>query len=60
MGLLEGLVVREPGPDVDGAIVELHGEKNMAATEIVSGQLADNLSHVAAEVQLILDGVEDE
>ena len=58
LGRLEGITVREPATDADGAIVELHGEESMAATEIVSDELVDELSHMAAEVQLVLEEVD--
>ena len=60
LGQLEGLKVREPATDADGAIVEFHGGENMAATEIASEELVDELSHMAAEVQLVLDEVGDD
>jgi len=60
LGQLEGLKVREPAADADGAIVEFHGGENMAATQIDSDELVDELSHMAAEVQLVLGEVEDE
>jgi hypothetical protein len=59
LGQLEGISVREPGPDADGAIVELHGSEDMAAAEIENERFVDKLSDLAAEVQLILDGVDD-
>jgi len=58
IGTLDGIVVREPATDADGAIVELHGEDSIAATEIASDELVDELSHMAAEVQLVLEGVD--
>jgi len=59
LGQLEGLKVREPGPDADGPIVEFHGEGGMAATEITSERFVDKLSEMAAEVQMVLDEVND-
>jgi len=58
LGKLDGITVREPATDADGAIVEIHGEGSMAATEIASDELVDELSHMAAEVQLVLEGVD--
>jgi len=60
LGQLEGLSLREPGPDADGAIVEFHGSDDMAAVEIPSERFVDKFSELAAEVQLVLDGVDDE
>ena len=59
LGQLEGLKVREQGPDADGPIVEFHGEDGMAATEITSERFVNKLSEMAAEVQMVLDGVND-
>lgn len=58
LGQLDGISVREPGPDADGAIVEFHGNEGMAATEINDEQFVEKLTELAAEVQLILDEVD--
>lgn len=60
LGELEGIRVCEPGPDADGAIVEIHGKEDMSATEIRTERLVDKLRGLAAEIQLILDEVDDE
>lgn len=60
LGTVEWLVVRDPGPDADGPIVEIHGDAGMAAVEIDSERFVDELSHAAAEVQMSLDGVDND
>jgi len=59
LGELEGIGVRDPGPDADGPIVEFHGSEGMAATEVASEEFVDKLSEAAAEVQLALDEQDD-
>jgi len=55
LGSLDGLKVRDPGPDAHGPVVELHGEEGMAAVEIASERFVDELSIAAAEVQMSID-----
>ena len=55
LGSIEGLKVRDPGPDADGPIVDIHGEEGMAAVEIASERFVDELSIAAAEVQMSID-----
>ncbi|MFC5277861.1 hypothetical protein ACFPM1_03635 [Halorubrum rubrum] len=59
LGELEGIGIRDPGPDADGPIVEFHGSESMAAVEVTSEEFVDKLSEAAAEVQLALDDQED-
>lgn len=43
VGKLRGMSVRDPGPDADGPILELHGEQGMAAVEIADESIVDNV-----------------
>ncbi|GAA0507832.1 hypothetical protein SAMN04488066_101362 [Halorubrum aquaticum] len=55
IGELEGIGIRDPGPDADGPIMEFHGSESMAAVEVTTEEFVDKLSEAAVEVQLALD-----
>lgn len=55
IGVLRGATVREPGPDADGPILELHGEGGMVATEVADEVFVDKLTHAAAELGMELE-----
>jgi hypothetical protein len=56
LGNLEGLVVREPGPDSDGPVLEIHGEDDsLAATTITDDKQVEKLTEACAELNLLLE-----
>lgn len=55
IGTLSGATVREPGPDADGPILELHGDDGMVATEVSDEAFVDGLTHAAAELGMVLE-----
>lgn len=60
LGSMTGLTVRDPGPDADGPVLEIHGDGGFAAVEIDNDAYVDGLSHAAAEVQMSYDNMEVE
>lgn len=58
IGALRGATVREPGPDADGPILQLHGEEGMVATEVDDEAFVDGLTHAAAELGMELEEVD--
>lgn len=55
VGPVRGLSLREPGPDADGPILEIHGEDGMAAMEFDDEEFVEALTHLAAEIQMVHD-----
>lgn len=55
LGDLDGITVREPGPDADGPILELHGTENMAAVCITDDDFIDQLTRSAVELDMAMD-----
>jgi hypothetical protein len=52
---MNGMTVREAGPDADGPILEIHGDEGMAAVEIDDEAFVDGLTHAAAELKTELE-----
>lgn len=55
VGEMEGMKVREGGPDVDGPVLEIHGEEGMAAVVVSDVDFVSEFAAVAAEVNLALE-----
>jgi hypothetical protein len=58
IGCVRGLRLRDPGPDADGAILEIHGEDGLAAMEFDDEAFVDGLTHTAAELKTALEACE--
>ena len=54
VGQVRGMRVREPG-DLDGPVLEIHGEEGMAAMVFNDEAFVEGLTHAAAEVQMVFD-----
>lgn len=55
IGAVEGFSLREPGPDADGPVLQAHGEEGMVAMEFADEEFVEGLTHLAAELQMLLD-----
>jgi hypothetical protein len=55
IGELRGATVREPGPDAEGPILELHGEEGMAAVEVTDEAFVNALTHATAEMKMVME-----
>jgi hypothetical protein len=58
IGCVRGLRLRDPGPDADGPILEIHGEDGLAAMEFDDEAFVDGLTHTAAELKTALEACE--
>lgn len=58
IGEVNSAMVREPGPDADGPVLEINGEEGLVAMEIPDEAFVDALTHAAAEIQTVLDELE--
>lgn len=59
VGPVRGMRVREPG-EVDGPILEIHGEEGMAAMVFDDPPFVEGLNHATAEMNLLLEAEEDD
>ena len=55
LGDVEGLRIREPGPDADGPLLEILGEEGMAATQFSKEEWVQGLTEASAEIQTWFD-----
>jgi len=60
LGSVRGLDVREPGPDADGPLLEVHGAEGSAAVEFDDGVFVDGLTHVAGELETTLGEIAED
>lgn len=54
VGQVRGMRIREPG-DLDGPVLEIHGEEGMAAMVFDDESFVKGLTHAAAEMQMVFD-----
>lgn len=59
LGTLDGVKVREPGPDAEGPVLELYGSDDMAAVEIETEDGLSGLNKASAEMKMAFDELGD-